>query len=201
MNSNVHNHRNNTAIRPLRSHRRQGGLTLPEMMIVLAISMLLLRIAVPSYESLVNNERLTAVSNELAGAIHLARSEAVKQAANVSICAANTALTACANTAVWNNGWLVVAADGEVLWRRSALETIFSMQDAGTALTAGTITFNAMGFTAVDRAVQVCGPNNKAALAKALRVTRSGDIRLAGDANGNGVLEPLSGGNELVCSA
>lgn len=176
-------------------------MTLPEMMIVLAISMVLLRIAIPSYDNLVNESRLTGLSNEFTAAAHLARTEAVKRSQDVSLCAANAGLQNCANSANWANGWIVLTDDGEVLLRRAAVDDIFSMRDAGAALPVGRITFNAMGFSASDRAVQVCGPNANEQIAKAVRVTRPGDIRLAGDTNGNGVMEPLLGGADLVCNS
>jgi type IV fimbrial biogenesis protein FimT len=170
------------------------------MMVVLAISTVLLRIALPSYDSLVNDGRLAALSNELTGAVHLARSEAVKRAEDVTLCAANVGLSDCANSQTWQNGWVVLASNGEVLLRREALDSIFSMRDASPAVPLGRITFTSMGFTAIDRAIQICGPNSDPRIAKAVRITRPGEVRLAGDANGNGVLEPLRGGNDLVCS-
>jgi len=180
--------------------RKNRGVTLTEIILVLAIAMVLLRIAVPRYDSLVNDGRLTAVTNDLIGAVHLARTEAVKRSINVSVCAGNADLSACGNTASWNNGWLVLDGNGEILLRRAPLEDVFTMRDSAAAAPPGNITFNSMGFTPLERAIEVCGPNGEEILAKAVRVTRPGEVRMAGDTNGNNIPEPLRGGADLVCS-
>ena len=176
-----------------------AGLTLPEILVVLAISAVLLKIALPNYDTLANDGRLTALSNEFSSAVHVARSEAVKRSDDVTVCSANAGLTGCSSSSNWEHGWIVVTDDGEILLRRNSLQDLYSMRDSGAALPRGSITFNALGFTATDRAVQVCGPNDDVGVAKAVRITRPGDIRLAGDGNGNGVLEPLLDGPDLVC--
>ena len=51
------------------------GFTLVELVVVLAIGAILLTIAIPGYALLVNGSRLTALTNDLVSALHLARSE------------------------------------------------------------------------------------------------------------------------------
>ena len=91
------------------------GFTLVELLVTLAIGMILLAIAVPGYAFLINASRLTAVTNDLVSALHLARSEAIKRGMRVTICKtsnATAATPACDTAASWQQGWLVFADGG-----------------------------------------------------------------------------------------
>jgi type IV fimbrial biogenesis protein FimT len=94
---------------------KQGGVTLVELLSVLAIGVILLAIGVPSYGYLINNSRLVGLSNGLVRALNLARSEAIKRNAQVTVCTtslANSATPACDAAAEWNQGWLVFVDQG-----------------------------------------------------------------------------------------
>lgn len=69
--------------------RRQGGFTLVELMIGLAVAAVLLVIALPSFRSITATNRLVTTANELVGAINVARMEAIKRNANVQFCSNN----------------------------------------------------------------------------------------------------------------
>lgn len=64
------------------------GFTLVELMITLTIMVLVLTLAVPSFQRLFENNRTTTQANELVTAMNLARSEAIRIGANVSVEAA-----------------------------------------------------------------------------------------------------------------
>lgn len=85
--------------------RYSRGFTLIELLITLAVLAIVLAIAAPSFTSIIQSSRTQAISNDLMGALQLARSEAVKRNVQVDICRRNG--NACANAADWGNGWLV----------------------------------------------------------------------------------------------
>lgn len=91
------------------------GFTLVELLVVLAVGSILLAIAIPGYAFLVNAGRLATVTNDLVTVLHLARSEAVKRSARVTVCKTGSTLAAtpaCDATADWHEGWLVFVDGG-----------------------------------------------------------------------------------------
>lgn len=68
------------------ARRCQYGFTLVELMITLAIAVMLLVIAVPSFRSLTLSNKLTTAANDVVNAINVARMEAIKRNANTQLC-------------------------------------------------------------------------------------------------------------------
>ncbi|TCT22891.1 type IV fimbrial biogenesis protein FimT [Thiobaca trueperi] len=85
-----------------------AGVTLVELVITLSIAAILMTIAVPSFQDLMRTNRTATQVNEFLTALNLARSEAVKRGASVSVCS-STNSTACrtANTTNWADGWIL----------------------------------------------------------------------------------------------
>ncbi|SEJ23685.1 GspH/FimT family pseudopilin [Nitrosomonas eutropha] len=86
------------------------GFTMVELMITISIASILLAVAVPSYQSLMRESRLTAQANELMTALHYARSEAVKRGGRITICKSSDGATC--NDGSWQDGWLVFSDAG-----------------------------------------------------------------------------------------
>jgi len=99
-----------------------------ELMITISIASILLAVAVPSYQSIMRESRLTTQANELMTALHYARSEAIKRGMRVTICKSPNGSSCGGN---WSDGWMVfndagtagtVDASDEVLRVFSALK-------------------------------------------------------------------------------
>ena len=83
------------------------GFTLIELMTVIAIIAILLGIAAPSVQGLMQNASMSAVANDLLGDLALARSEAIKRNVRVAICSSSTGLACTGGTALRPAAWEV----------------------------------------------------------------------------------------------
>ena len=78
---------------------RRAGHTLLEMLSVLAVAALLLGMAAPSLQALLQRQRLATTVNDFFAAVTLTRSEALRRGAPVLLLA---------NGAGWDSGWMVL---------------------------------------------------------------------------------------------
>ena len=85
---------------------RQSGISLLELVVVLAVTAVLATIGIPSFVSLANSSRLTTATNELLASLYLARGEAIKRNSRAVACASATG-TSCAASGGWEQGWMV----------------------------------------------------------------------------------------------
>jgi len=93
---------------------RQNGYTLVEVVIVIGLVSILGSMAVPSFSSAIQNSRLVSHYNALSASLTLARSESIKRASNVSVCAIESSGgDVCGGESDWSNGWLVFEDSGE----------------------------------------------------------------------------------------
>ncbi|WP_026287658.1 GspH/FimT family pseudopilin [Thioalkalivibrio sp. ALJ24] len=83
---------------------RTSGFTLVELMVTIAVLAIVLTLAVPGFQALVQNNRATTLANELTTAINLARSEAVRRGEVVTVCADSSDN--------WEEGWRVELGSG-----------------------------------------------------------------------------------------
>ena len=119
---------------------RQTGFTLLELMIVVAIAGIVMAIGVPSFQSITTNNRIAANTNEFITALNLARSEAVKRGAAVSVCKSADGAT-CTTSGDWDQGWIVI-----VVGDTDPLRVFESLGGNTTLTSAGNlVTFNALG--------------------------------------------------------
>ncbi len=86
--------------------KNQAGFTLVELMITVAIVMIVMSIAVPSFTTTIQNNRITTQTNKLISALHLARMEAIHRGTSVSICASSNQ-SSCSGSNDWSVGWIV----------------------------------------------------------------------------------------------
>ncbi len=85
--------------------RGMRGFTLIELIVAIAVVGILVAVAVPSFASLVNGNRLTASVNELAAGIQSARMEAIRRNSRVVLCRSDNGSTCNAGAGSWK-GWI-----------------------------------------------------------------------------------------------
>ncbi|HSP30702.1 MAG TPA: GspH/FimT family pseudopilin [Halomonas sp.] len=64
--------------------QRDAGFTLIELLVTLAVAIIIMTIAVPSFQGLMTTSRLAGDYNEILSGLNLARSEAIKRRESVS---------------------------------------------------------------------------------------------------------------------
>jgi type IV fimbrial biogenesis protein FimT len=84
------------------------GFTLVELMVTLLVLAILLGLAVPSFRDASLSSRLTGYANDLVAGVQIARSEAIKRNATVTLCASEDGAT-CAEDVGWEVGWIILA--------------------------------------------------------------------------------------------
>lgn len=97
------------------NNRIQQGVSLLELMIAIAILAIILFLGVPSFQSFFESSRARAMTNDMAAALQLARSEAIKRRQPVFVCVRDNDPSiedACgADNTNWNTGWMVYYFD------------------------------------------------------------------------------------------
>ena len=151
------------------------GFTMLELMVVVIVLAVLLTVAVPSFEAVMNGNRLAGASNELMASLQTARMEAVRRNARVVLCLsanANDAAPTCANADV--DGWIVFAdanSNGafntgtDTLLRTSTVSP--NVQVLSSATPAGVVAFRSDGFARtgagalLNGAIDMCIPTRR----------------------------------------
>ena len=157
------------------------GFTLIELLVTLAVAVILITVAVPNYQMFVMNNRMATQANDLITALNMARSEAVKRAANVTVCAG----TNCPGTAnAWPQGWIVADAAGTTIRVQQALGGASTL--TGGTDVATTITFTSNGRTTIPTAataasttLTLCPPSPAIVQGRAIQIERTGRTRVS----------------------
>lgn len=109
------------------------GFTLIELMVVVAVMAIVLALAIPSFQSIINANRLASGANEMIAALQTARMEAIRRNQRAEVCfSANAnagAGASCATSGI--NGWITfldvdksgVFDAGDTLLRTSTINT------------------------------------------------------------------------------
>lgn len=133
------------------------GLTLVELMVVIAVLGIAASMAFPSLSRLMQGQAVGSQAELLAGDLRQARTEALRRGVAVRLCIRKDDTNECdANTASWKNGWLMFAdingdgalAEGEILKVQQALQPASLRSGATvTGSTATAVEFSPTGIS------------------------------------------------------
>jgi len=90
------------------NHKYQG-FTLVELLVAIVVAAVLMSVAAPNFRDAMLDSRQSSKTNELMGALRLARSEAIKRSTRTAVCARQTN-TSCGTD--WSNGFLTFVDNG-----------------------------------------------------------------------------------------
>ena len=119
------------------------GFTLVELMVVVVIVAIFLLIAAPSYTTLTQRTRLKSYANEVVASIYLARSEAIKRNASMTLCT-STLGASCDGDGNWGQGWIVMDPNDTVIKYQKSLPSGMVLFNPGDA-DFDSITFQSSG--------------------------------------------------------
>ncbi|MFV0278023.1 MAG: GspH/FimT family pseudopilin [Parahaliea sp.] len=175
------------AIHRSRRPRDDKGITLLELLVVLAMGAVVLSLGVPSLQQLTHTLRGRLEANRLHGAVQLARNEAATRNAAVSLCPSSYAsggALRCEGT--YDSGWLVLSGDttapepGNLLRVYPPPPSGYSIQTRSGVPATRELIYSSDGATRRNATFTVCPPARQSRH-WSLVINRVGRARLARD--------------------
>ncbi|MEO7208967.1 MAG: GspH/FimT family pseudopilin [Steroidobacteraceae bacterium] len=160
----------------------ENGFTLIELLVSLTVAGILFAIAIPAFNSFVQNDRDTAQANSLVGSLSYARSEAVKRASpnGITVCPSLDGLQCDPAAVSWLEGWIVTYIDPVTPAKTTVLQAVPALNPINTVNPvvgpATGITFNSNGMAPLaPLALRICDPRG-AAFARQVEVNLTGRV-------------------------
>lgn len=154
------------------------GFTLIEMMVVIALLAILSAIAIPRFQTIIQNNRITSVNNDFIGAMGLARAEAIKRGESVNVSAVG---------GDWSAGWRVwveqgggagfSAADDRLLRLRESLPQAVTLASPGSVVR---FTYEANGRVDTSGELELCD-DRVGSFGRRIRITATGRVNSSGE--------------------
>jgi type IV fimbrial biogenesis protein FimT len=172
---------------PRGARHAQRGLTMIELMVGLTIVTILTTVGVPSFRNFIADQSRVASTNDLVGALNLARSEALKLARHVTVCKSNDGQSCGGASVDWSDGWIVFAntsrSNVNVHDTDEPLIRVFAPLDDRVTLASpdgldGAIAFRPTGDLDVSGTLVYCDGRGDAN-ARGVTVARSGRARVS----------------------
>lgn len=186
------------------SNYAQQGFTIIELMVVVAISAVLLTLAVPSFDDSASKSAIRKGVNDLLSDLAYARSAAVTRSQPVSICPSDTSGAQACGTGGWNDGWLVFYDTNESGGLDSGEEVIRVGAAIGRRVTItldNNVLFSSRGLNpAVSEFVLCKSGSDDDSYARSVLVNLGGLVRGSRDTDGDGIHNGGEGGGNLSCS-
>jgi type IV fimbrial biogenesis protein FimT len=155
------------------------GFTLIELLITIMVVGVLAGVAVPAFNSFVQNDRLTGQVNSFVASFNYARSEAVKRASpnGITVCSSTDGLT-CTGTA-WSGGWIVTYIDPVTPANTTILQAVPALNNSTTVTMpvgpALGITFASSGLVSAPLTIKICDVRG-GAFARDVEVNATGRV-------------------------
>ena len=159
-----------------------AGFTLIELMVVVVIVAILLTLALPSFSVLSLRTKLKSYANEMVASVYLARGEAIKRNANMTLCIAKSNVDECESSGDWDQGWLVMDPNETVVKRYQKLSSgIVLFETSSTPI----ITFNPSGLANAVTEFTICQEApNQGLEEKVVTISRTGRTKIETTRNG-----------------
>ncbi len=158
------------------------GVSLIDLMIAMTIAVILMSVAVPSYNTMIKKGRLTANFNGFIGGVHLTRSEAIKRGATTTLCKSVNG-TSCVTTGGWGDGWVAFVdtdADGVLDTGEERLK-VHEALDASSSLIGDTTIASILRYrsdgTSMESGTFTLCDDRGASYAKAVIISVVGRVR------------------------
>lgn len=173
------------------------GFTLVELLITITVMAIMVAIAVPSFNNMLLNSRLTAMSDAFVNALNYARNAALAQNISMRACPIGAAgSTTCGSS--WNKGWMVVSipTTGTPLllqvYNASMNDPTLSSV-AGNAITISEVIFDSRGLSTTQANFTICDSRG-ATFARSVAVLPTGSVQ-SSNTTGTAVWD----GSSLTC--